>query len=187
MLRLFFALWPDAPLRDALAAAAAPLLEACRGRRVAKRNYHLTLAFLGGVPARMLDGIRAAAAGVAAGPFDLQIDSRGHWAGPRVAWLGCRQTPPAADALAQALWAALEPLEFRPDPRLFRPHLTVLRGCASCDWPGPVAPVAWPVRDFVLVRSETLPAGPRYEVVDRWPLRLPVGQGLPVDRGPGPP
>jgi RNA 2',3'-cyclic 3'-phosphodiesterase len=166
-LRLFFALWPDDPVRNALAAAAAPLLEACRGRRVAKRNYHLTLAFLGGVPARLLDGICAAAAGVGAEPFDLEFDSHGHWAGPRVAWLGCRQPPTAADALAQALWTVLEPLGFRPDTRPFRPHLTVLRGCARCDWPGPVAPVGWPVRDFVLVRSETLPAGPRYEVLGR--------------------
>jgi 2'-5' RNA ligase len=33
------------PVRDALGEAARPLLEACRGRRVARRNYHLTLAF----------------------------------------------------------------------------------------------------------------------------------------------
>lgn len=169
-LRLFFALWPDAPVRDALAAAAAPLLQACRGRRVPKRNYHLTLAFLGGVPEQRLDGIRVAAAGVAAEPFELRIDCHGYWAGPRVAWLGARQPPAAADGLAQALWGALAPLDFQPDPRPFRPHLTVLRGCARCDWPGPVAAVDWPVRDFVLVRSVTLPAGPQYEVLDRWRL-----------------
>lgn len=169
-LRLFFAVWPDAHVRDALGETARPLLEACRGRRVAQRNYHLTLAFLGGVPAARLDEIRAAAGSVRAAPFDLAMDCHGHWPRPRVAWLGCRRPPAAADALVQALWAALEPLGFHPDPRPFRAHLTVLRACRACDWPGPVAPVAWPVRDFVLVRSETLPAGPVYEVVDRWPL-----------------
>jgi RNA 2',3'-cyclic 3'-phosphodiesterase len=169
-LRLFFALWPEDPVRDALGEAAQPLLEACRGRRVARRNYHLTLAFLGGVAAGRLDELRAAAASVRAEAFDLAMDCHGHWPAPRVAWLGCRRPPPAADGLARSLWAALEPLGFRPDPRPFRPHLTVLRGCRSCDWAGPVAPVAWPVRDFVLVRSETLPAGPTYTVVDRWAL-----------------
>lgn len=173
-LRLFFALWPADPVRDALAAAAAPLLEACRGRRVAKRNYHLTLAFLGGVPARRLDALRAAAATVHAAPFDMTLDRHGFWPGPRVAWLGCRQPPAAAAALALALWAALEPLGFRPDPRPFRPHLTVLRGCRACDWAGPVAPVAWPVEDFVLVKSgsDTSFPGPHYEVLERWPLEL---------------
>lgn len=176
-LRLFFALWPDEPVRNALGEAARPLLEACRGRRVAKRNYHLTLAFLGGVPAARLDEIRAAAAGVRAAPFELLLDCHGHWPGPRVAWLGCRRPPEAADALAQALWAALEPVGFRPDKRPFRPHLTVLRGCRQCDWPGPVTPVAWPVRELALVSSETLPEGPHYTLLDRWPL---------ADRGPGP-
>jgi RNA 2',3'-cyclic 3'-phosphodiesterase len=172
-LRLFFALWPDDPVRDALARSAAPLLEVCRGRRVAKRNYHLTLAFLGGVAAARLDEIRAAASTVRSAPFSLTMDCHGHWPGPRVAWLGCRRPPPEADGLAQVLWRALEPLGFRPDARPFRPHLTVLRVCRSCDWAGPVVPVDWPVREFVLVRSETLPAGPQYEVVDRWALTNP--------------
>lgn len=169
-MRLFFALWPDTPVRDALGRAARPLLEACRGRPVAKRNYHVTLAFLGGVPAPRLDEICAAAATIKAAPFEFSMDCHGHWSGPRVAWLGCRHPPAGGERLAQALWGALAPLGFRPDPRPFRPHLTVLRGCRSCDWPGPVTPVQWPAREFVLVRSETLPAGPAYHVVDRWPL-----------------
>ena len=174
-LRLFFALWPGPELRDALAAAARPLLGACRGRRVPKRNYHLTLAFLGSVPAARLEDLRAVTATVSAAPFQLLLDRHGHWPGPRVAWLGCRQFPGAAEALVAALWSALAPLGFQPDPRPFRPHLTVLRGCRACDWEGAITPVDWPVSDFALVRSDTLPTGPRYAVLESWPLQAPAG------------
>jgi len=166
-LRLFYALWPAPEVRDALAAAARPLLEACRGRRVPKRNYHLTLAFLGSVPQQRLDELHAAAGKVTVEPFTLRIDRHGQWRGPQVAWLGCSNPPAAATQLADNLRAALEPLGFEPDARPFQPHLTVLRGCRACDWDGEIAPVEWPVRGFVLVRSETLPGGPVYRVV--WP------------------
>lgn len=180
-LRLFFALWPDDAVCDALAAAARPLLDACRGRQIPKRNYHLTLAFLGGVADERLDAICAAAATVrasaSASAFDLELDVHGHWRGPRVAWLGCSNPPVAAQTLADTLWTALAPIGFAPDPRPFRPHLTVLRGCRACEWPGPVSPVSWPVRDFALVRSETLPEGPRYSVLARWPLDAATAAG----------
>jgi RNA 2',3'-cyclic 3'-phosphodiesterase len=176
-LRLFFALWPDDAVRRALAEAARPMLAACRGRPVATRNYHLTLAFLGGVPAARLEEICAAAARVRAAPFELRLDRHGHWPGPRVAWLGGRMTPPAAEALAAALWAALMPLGFKPDPRPFRVHLTVLRACRGCDWDGELVPVDWPVREFVLAKSETLDSGPRYEVLARWRLADALGDG----------
>jgi 2'-5' RNA ligase len=166
-LRLFYALWPDPDVRAALSASARPLLEACRGRRVPKRNYHLTLAFLGSVPEQRLDELHAAAGQVAVEPFTLRIDRHGHWRGPQVAWLGCSQPPAAATQLVADLRAAREPLGFQPDPRPFRPHLTVLRGCRACDWDGEIAPVEWPVSGFVLARSETLPGGPVYRVV--WP------------------
>jgi RNA 2',3'-cyclic 3'-phosphodiesterase len=167
-LRLFFALWPDDPVRDALVAAARPLASACSGRPVAPRNYHLTLAFLGGVDGARLEPVRDAASAVRAEPFELVMDTHGHWAGPRVAWLGASRPPAAAAMLAGRLWDALEPLGFAREQRPFRPHLTVLRKCRTCEWAGPVARVCWPVRDFVLVKSETLPSGPSYEVLDRW-------------------
>jgi len=170
-LRLFFALWPDDEVRAALAAAAAPLLDSCRGRRVPARNYHLTLAFLGAVDAERLDALRAAAGTVRAEPFSLSMDCHGHWPKPRVAWLGCRRPPAAAGALAGALWAALAPLGFEAECRPFQPHLTVLRDCRRCDWPGPVSPLSWPVTDFVLVGSEPGVGAPRYEVVGCWGLR----------------
>lgn len=169
-LRLFFALWPDEGTRAALAQSARPLLDACTGRPVPAANYHVTLAFLGSVPTGRLEPVRAAAGTVRAAAFELGFDSHGHWSRARVAWLGCRQPPAAAGVLARSLWDALAPLDFEPEPRPFRPHLTVLRDCRGCKWQGPLAPVRWPVRDFVLLCSETLPEGARYEIIQRWPL-----------------
>ncbi len=184
-LRLFFALWPAAPVRAALAAAAMPLRRACEGRPVEPRNYHLTLAFLGGVDAAQLADIRTAAGTVRAPGFQLAMDCHGHWPKPRVAWLGSRRPPPAAGVLAARVWRALEPLGFAAEQRPFRPHLTVLRNCRRCDWPGPVTAVDWQVRDFVLVSSVTLPSGPRYEVLARWPLERGEGNfDVPAENGP---
>ena len=87
-----------------------------------------------------------------------------------------------AAALAEQLSAALAPLGFEPDARPFRPHLTVLRNCRACDWAGEIEPVDWLVAGFELVRSETLPAGPRYEVI--WPTNGHRGPEIAA-AGPG--
>ena len=146
------------------------MLEACNGRPVPVANYLVSLAVLGSVPAARLDAVCAAAGTVRAAAFKLGFDHHGHWSRARVAWLGCRQPPAAAAVLARSVWTALAPLGFEPEQRPFRPHLTVLRDCRRCEWPGPVTPVTWPVADFALLRSETLPEGARYEIVQRWPL-----------------
>jgi 2'-5' RNA ligase len=169
-LRLFFALWPPPEVRDALFAAAGPLRDACRGRPVPKRNLHLTLAFLGGVPSERLDSLVAAAAGLATAPFELVFDRAGRFDSARVAFLACSRAPPAARALAEALRAAMAPLGFPPERRPFVPHLTVLRKSRDCE-PGELAAsVSWPVGEFVLVHSALLPSGPEYQPVARFPF-----------------
>ena len=177
--RLFFALWPPDDVRRALWAAAEPVREACRGRPVARRNLHLTLLFLGGVEPSRADAVRQAAAGLHYPPFTLVFDAWGRFDRARVAWLGCRHPDPGAGALAAGLAAAMEALGFVPERRPFRPHLTVARKCrqGSPGEPGPhlLSPVRWPVAEFALVRSLTLPAGPVYEVVEHWPLAAGAG------------
>lgn len=169
-LRLFFALWPPDAVRNALFAAAQPLRAACRGRPVAKRNLHLTVAFLGGVAEERLVDVETAAAAVRAPRFELRFDGHGWFERPRVVWLGCRRVPATARVLIGQLNSALEPLGFRPDPRPFHPHLSVLRNCRACDFDGVIEPVAWPVDSLTLLRSETQPAGARYEPLAQWPL-----------------
>ncbi|MEJ2515072.1 MAG: RNA 2',3'-cyclic phosphodiesterase [Gammaproteobacteria bacterium] len=169
-LRLFFALWPDDRVRDALWASAEPLRRACRGRPVAKRNLHATLVFLGGLDEARLPEVEGAAGSVEAGAFCLRFDAWGRFQRAGVAWLGCRRPDPAAAGLATALTDAMEGIGLAPERRPFRPHVTVLRKCRDGSPDEPVAPVDWPLSEFWLVQSRTLETGPVYEPLKRWPL-----------------
>lgn len=169
-LRLFFALWPDKGVRDALWASAEPLRQACRGRPVPKRNLHATLVFLGGVEEDRLAAVEAAAGVIEGRAFRLRFDAWGRFERARVAWLGCRRPDPAAGELAAALIGAMEGLGLAPERRPFRPHVTVLRKCRDGSPDEPVVPVDWPVSAFSLVKSRTLETGPVYEPLRSWAL-----------------
>lgn len=168
--RLFFALWPDDALRDAMCAAADGVPDfAGAGRRTDAEKLHLTLHFLGGWPEFTDDAInacRAAAEAVEASAFHLVIDHAGGFARARVGWLA-----PSGNSGLDALWSALghalrEQGVDCPVAETFSPHVTVLRGLSSRVDEVPVEPLSWPVDSFVLVHSH----GGRYEVIGRWAL-----------------
>jgi len=127
-------------------------------------TLHLTLAFLGDIPAERLVEATRVADGVVAEPFSLTLDRLGYWKHNRIVWAG-GESPPLtflAGALTDGLRAAGFALEARP----FVAHLTLLRDAHCVDVPSLPAPVAWPVREFVLAQS----GNGRYEVIGRWPL-----------------
>jgi len=175
--RLFFALWPEARVRAGLVRAVDGLLEGHprAGRRVNPERYHLTLQFLGEIAPDAWDATLArvggAAATVRSAAFELVLDEAGSFGGARVWWLGTTHAPDGLRVLWQALDEALravgQPLRAEHG---FSPHLTVLRDARRRLAPTPVAPVRWPVADFVLVDSQ--PPAP-YKVLARWPL-VPV-------------
>jgi RNA 2',3'-cyclic 3'-phosphodiesterase len=195
--RLFFALWPDESMRQALARATCEAARASGGRPVRTENLHVTLAFLGSVPESRvpeLAGIGREAAGPSRpSSLDLAFDHLEHW---RAAQLLCAlpAAPPAAvSALASRLYDGLAKEGFAPDLKPFRPHVTVARKVLR---PGPLAamvPVAWCFTELALIESRTLPApspvsatgnasgnGALYSVVERYPLGSgPAGSAAP--------
>jgi 2'-5' RNA ligase len=58
--RMFFALWPDAAARAALAGLAAEVVRGGGGRAPAAANLHLTLAFVGAVAPERREALHAA-------------------------------------------------------------------------------------------------------------------------------
>lgn len=172
--RLFFALWPEQHVRAALTAATDRLLQIhhADGRRLRPDRYHMTLQFLGDIPADQREEVvtRAsdAAARVGSPAFDLVLDHAGGFPNARVWWLA-PETPPDGlrslwDGLGTALLRAGQKAKASPG---FSPHLTILRDVGTRLPTTPVDPVRWRIDRFVLIDSQ--PPKP-YKVVGEWAL-----------------
>lgn len=169
--RLFFALWPDAAMREAMMHATRKAARASSGRPVPAANLHVTLAFLGSVPERQLRELaeiaREAAGG---GRLELAFDHLEHW---RAAQLLCalpaEASAPVA-ALARRLQDVLATGGFAPDLKPFRPHVTVVRKVSRPGGIGKIDSVAWSFTELALIESRTVAAGALYSVVESYLL-----------------
>lgn len=173
---LFFALVPDDATRDEMAATVALLRSrhAPQGRWLKPARYHMTLHFLGSyseLPSEHVAAACEAAGRVQLPAFDLALDRAGHFA-QGIGWLGCE-----ADGPLLQLWEELHRAlaHARVGVRghaAFKPHVTVLRDARGPLPMEPIAPIAWPVREFVLIdsllgeRNEYRPLG-RWKLTDR--------------------
>ncbi len=161
--RLFFALWPSDRQRELLRDALRPVLTSVEGRRVDRRNWHVTLVYIGDFPEEQVPFLEAAAAEVACEPMRLRFDRLAFWPRPKVACLLPLTTPPALESLVQSLASVLAAFDRRVEDRVYRPHITVARRVVrpfddqflsrplDLEWSG-----------FTLVESETSPAGTVY-------------------------
>lgn len=166
--RIFFALWPDLPAREVLAALSVQTAKRCGGRPVPAGNLHLTLAFLGDVETKRVEDARRAAATVRARPFELVLDRLGSFRRARVAWAGCQAPDPALLQLAVALAQALRNEAFVLETRPFSPHLTLVRDLRDALRDDAMTPVGWPARSLALVESDRRSGG--YHTLEQWPL-----------------
>ncbi|WP_419949364.1 RNA 2',3'-cyclic phosphodiesterase [Candidatus Palauibacter sp.] len=163
-------------------ARATQVLRALEGvRPVRVEQLHLTLRFIGEVDGRLEARLaREIAAATAEAPrFDLTVRSAGVFPSlrrARVIWAGVDE-----DAALTALQARVEAAVVRagvaPEPRPFRPHVTVgrIRGAAP---PRGLADeisrvrleAAVAVHEVFLMRSKLLPRGARHAEVASCPL-----------------
>jgi RNA 2',3'-cyclic 3'-phosphodiesterase len=166
--RLFFALWPEEAVREALAHATRKAVKASGGRPIPVENLHSTLLFIGPVPVDKVADLEAAADRVAPAQFTLVLDAIEHWRKAGVLCATASETPEAARQLAVDLLTRVARAGITPDVKPFRAHVTVARKVARPHVVGPMTPVSWENRGFTLVESQTLPEGSRYTVVRRW-------------------
>ena len=173
--RLFFALWPDVPVRDACAQAARELKlkDQPGGRMVDPERYHLTLLFVGDfISAPQEEALLAMAQGVRQAPFKLTLDHASSFTRDRHVpwWLGPRDAHAAANALHVALRDGAHRAGVTPDRMRFAPHLTIVRDAGRALPSSAIRPITWNVSEFTLVRSLLGSQPPEYRVIGHWPL-----------------
>jgi RNA 2',3'-cyclic 3'-phosphodiesterase len=178
--RVFFALWPGEPQRAALVHATAKAVRACGGRPVPRTDLHVTLCFLGSVPATRVAELGAVARQVAAGPAPpaavaLDFERLEHWVRPQLLCALTAAVPPTAATrvapdLARALGDAAQAAGFSPDLKPFRAHVTLARKVVKAHFDDRIRPVRWEFAAFALIESRTLATGPVYSVVESYAL-----------------
>lgn len=170
--RLFFALWPEPPAREAFFRTGQKLSRHCGGHRTRRENIHLTLTFLGAVEPERLERVIAVADQIQLPSFALVFDRLGWWQQNQLAWAAPLETPRPLLDLFKALQRGLVQEGFKFDERRFLPHVTLLRK-ANC----PPAmldsePLQWRVTGFVLARSTLHEDGPHYAIMKHWSLAV---------------
>jgi 2'-5' RNA ligase len=192
-IRTFLAIELPSTVRDELAsitsalAAYRPILKV-----VAPDAHHLTVRFIGGIPAGRVEELKAGAAEGAAGAtvFSLALSRPGTFPErggvPRVVWVGLQQDDgyAALQGLFQAVERELTGRGFPPERRAYAPHLTIAR--VRDDAPGDLArrlgdsvrhlastrPVcaSFEVSHLTVMRSDLGRTGPTYMPLARIPL-----------------
>lgn len=174
---MFFAIWLDETLKDALCGVMERLRPCCeQGRFTPRENLHLTLVFLGEVqPARLTD-LKEAMEEVSAGSFALQVGGMGCFRqrGGYLYWAGVERSAPLL-SLYDSLSGALRRHGFGVEERAYRPHLTLVRQAAlreNCDRSSFTVPVMEShVESFRLMLSERRDGRPAYTVIGERKLR----------------
>ncbi len=171
-LRLFFAFWPTATERAAMAEWQLPLRGLCGGRSMREDTLHTTLVFLGDVAEHRLQARRLAAQEVSCGGFGLVLKSAHYWGHNHIVYAAPETVPPQLAELVEGLERNLRKHHFHFEVRPYKPHVTLLRNALWSDVPlPPMRAVHWQVDDFVLVQSLHDEQGAKYEVLAHFPLR----------------
>ena len=150
---------------------------------------HLTLVFLGDVPAEALPDVEKAVREAVAGraPIMLRTGGAGRFPTrgmPRVVWIGIEDESGELGALQKAIADATAAFAERSEDRAFAAHLTLgrVRGPkGSCDLEGILTSMAGqtgPTLDaceITLFRSDLSPQGPTYTPLARVAMAKQVG------------
>ncbi|UUX93952.1 RNA 2',3'-cyclic phosphodiesterase [Aquabacterium sp. J223] len=167
-MRLFFALWPVPPVRDALLAVQAAWRWPATARPTRRERLHVTLLFLGMVPAERFDPLlHAVDRGGVLAHGELALDNCALWHGGLAVLEAGRRCAPL-QALHERLKTAAASVGLPTQARRYRPHVTLARQADGAAMPASPPCIAWPIDGFVLVASE----GARgYRPVAAWDAR----------------
>lgn len=151
---------------------------------VKPHNIHLTLKFLGSVPAeRLREVVRAVQrAAVPAQPIPLELTVLGCFPNeraPRVVWAGLKQVPEELRILQQRVERELVAIGFAAESRPFAPHFTMgrvrsgrnVRKLVAAMQAERLEPLRFEAAEVVVMASRLHASGALYTPVSRIPFR----------------
>ncbi len=156
-------------------------------RWIKAENIHLTMKFLGEIPAERVDAVKKALYPLSDqfSQFNLNVSGAGCFPGkknPRVFWLGMEQGK-ENPLFAVHKWIEdhLFKLDFEKEKRRFSPHLTIGRVRARRDVDfsdvfnflenNPFSPIKFTVEKIFLMRSFLKPSGAEYQIIESYRFR----------------
>lgn len=164
--RCFIACWPGPGIARRLEELSGSIQNSAGGRKIPRKNIHITLAFLG----NLVSAQRAAAGACCPAlpeSFTLTLDRIGFFKHGGIVWAGARTPDPEFVHFVEQLRYSLRRVGFRIDARPFTPHLTLLRRARKRPRVKLDA-MEWTIGDYTLATSELTPEGSQYSIVKRW-------------------
>ncbi len=139
-----------------------PALSEVEGISVDRRNWHVTLVFIGDFEEENIPSLHAAARGIEPFHIRMRFDRISFWPAPKIATMNPRNEPAELGELVKSLEEILLPFGFSPNERVYRPHVTVSRRAR----PFTEIPLARPIdlewSSFELMESVSTTRGVQY-------------------------
>jgi 2'-5' RNA ligase len=124
---LFFALWPDSRQRDRMRDFISPVVRQVEGRATDRREWHITLCYLGDIDEALIPGLIEGARKIQFEPFRLRLDRMEFWPRPKIAAMVPPRVPSDLQKLVDDLNSLAMEAGVLPAERVYRPHITVVR------------------------------------------------------------
>lgn len=160
--RLFLALWPDDRQRNTLRDTFRPLLSTVEGKMIDRRNWHVTLVFVGEFNAELVPELLVKIAHVDVQPFRLRFDRLSYFTRPKIACLQAMTVPDELKQLKSDLEDLLLPYNVPPEDLEYRPHITAVRVARPFEPVRLARPLELQWSGFELVESISMPGNIQY-------------------------
>ena len=163
--RVFFALWPDVRQRDRLRDVVNSVAKTVEGKAVDRRNWHVTLSFIGEVQAERVPELLERMSAVPVQPFRLTFNRLEFWPRPKLAVLHAQTVPAELQALVESLNAVTMDLGVLPQQRNYRPHITVVKNARPFETQPLSQRMSFEWDSFELLESVRAPGGVSYRAL----------------------
>lgn len=144
-----------------------PVAKLVEGKATERRNWHITLAYIGNFPVDRIDELHEAKKLINVEPFRLRFDRLEFWPRPKIAALATPTVPPEMQRLVETVQGAVFAAGIEPEQRAYRPHVTIVKNARPFETLrlAQSAVIEWD--SFELVESISEPGGVTYRPVDQ--------------------